>query len=198
MKLHRLSIKLFLERPGPQDPRDLIPIFHSWIQQQTMEDHLLVDVHDYSHLHMGPGIFLYGHEGSFSLDLGDNRMGLLYQRNRVDEGSSNDQLLAVAFRSLLKGCSMLESQRLSGDLVKFVPNEFRLAVHDRLAFPNTEETFHRFRHILSSFLKRMLNGAEFALDHRSDPKQLFAVNVQTESTRGTRELLGYLDRGSIN
>ena len=50
---------------------DFIPVFHRWIQKQTVSGHLLIDVHDYSHIHQGPGILLVGHEGNFSIDLAD-------------------------------------------------------------------------------------------------------------------------------
>ena len=48
--------------------RDYIPLFHGWIQEKIIPDHLLIDVADYSHIPDGPGIMLIAHEGHFSLD----------------------------------------------------------------------------------------------------------------------------------
>jgi len=197
MRLNRPGIKLFLEKPVSGDIRDLIPVFHSWIQKQAIADHLLVDVHDYSHVPKGPGILLYGHEGSFSLDLGQDRVGLFYQRTRTFHGSHNKQL-AATLRPLLQGCRLLESQQLAEGFIQFRTNEFRFTVHDRLNAPNTEETFRRFQPILSSFMEQTLDGNSFSMDHRSDPREPFAIDVSVDSSLGTGELLARLENDTIN
>jgi hypothetical protein len=197
MNLDRLSIKLYLEEPGLGDIREIIPIFHSWIQKQSISDHLLLDVHDYSHVPEGPGIFLYGHEGSFSLDLGQNRIGLLYQRNKNPNGDA-DNRLAESLRTLLQGCLLLESEKIAGAFPRFKTSEFRLAVHSRLHAPNTEETFQRFQPVLAKFLGQTLEGNKFRIDHMSDPTELFAIEVSGASPLPVEELYARLENDTIN
>jgi hypothetical protein len=62
--------------------KDYIPVFHSWIQQQALPGHMLLDVHDYSHVHHGPGILLVTHEANLSIDEAEGRRGLVYIRKQ--------------------------------------------------------------------------------------------------------------------
>jgi hypothetical protein len=197
MRLNRTSIKILLKNPKSANNQDLIPVFHSWIQKQAVTDHLLVDVHDYSHVAKGPGLLLYGHEGCFSLDFGQDPAGLVYQRPQRSEASFEDQLTET-LRPLLQGCCLLESQTLTGTPFEFKTNQFRIAIQDRLNAPNTEETYRRFRPLLSDFLERTLESDDFTVDHLSDSKQLFSVEVRTNSSSTVTELLSRLEDDTIN
>ena len=77
MDLHRLGVKFFAADPTSIKLPDFIPVFHEWIQKQNLTGHLLIDVHDYSHVHHGPGILLVAHEGNVSLENEEGRPGLL-------------------------------------------------------------------------------------------------------------------------
>ena len=50
---------------------------------------------DYAHVPDGPGVMLIGHEADRSLDLGEGRPGVLYQRKRDGEGSLEDRFAAA-------------------------------------------------------------------------------------------------------
>jgi hypothetical protein len=102
MELQRIGIKLFADSPAPVPVRDFIPVFHSWIQKQAIDRHLLIDVHNYSHIHNGPGILLVAQEGNFSIDMADGRMGLLYYRKK----SGND--VASVLKTALAACRLLD------------------------------------------------------------------------------------------
>ena len=67
MNWNKLGIRLKIVPPESLVVSDYIPVFHRWIQGQVFEDHLLIDVHNYSHVKDGPGILLVAHEGQFSL-----------------------------------------------------------------------------------------------------------------------------------
>src|SRR5260370_24044056 len=88
INLQHINVKLVLKDSDSLDHgRDLdpvIPVFHSWIQQQAF-DELLLDVADYRHVEGGPGILLIGHEADYSLDNTDNRLGVRYNRKRSEE-----------------------------------------------------------------------------------------------------------------
>src|SRR6185295_13767560 len=100
MDLQRIGIKMFAEDSAAVVVRDFIPVFHSWIQKQAVDNHMLIDVHNYSHIHNGPGILLVAQEGNFSIDLGDGRMGLLYYRKNVGSG------FAPVLKAALQACSL--------------------------------------------------------------------------------------------
>ena len=78
MELQKFGIKLFFKPNGSYPSKDFIPVFHNWIKTNSVPEHMLIDVIDYSHIPDGPGIMLIAHEGHFSLDKEKNMPGLLY------------------------------------------------------------------------------------------------------------------------
>jgi hypothetical protein len=191
VNLKRLGAKLFLEQPAIPDIRELIPVFHQWIQQQRISGHLLLDVHDYSHVPMGPGILLVGHQGDFNIDLVEGRVGLQYQRKRPELESETKQLTAVMM-TLMEASCLLESTTFSGGLPKFDPRTLRISVLDRLSAPNTAATFHRFETLLGQFWKDTVKSDRFTIVQMGDPREPFAVELQTESAPSSRALLSSL------
>ena len=82
MNWNKLGIRLKIVPPESLVVSDYIPVFHRWIQGQVFEDHLLIDVHNYSHVKDGPGILLVAHEGQFSLSFDEVEPALFYVRRR--------------------------------------------------------------------------------------------------------------------
>ncbi|MCS7047943.1 MAG: hypothetical protein NZ483_01440, partial [Verrucomicrobiae bacterium] len=80
---HKFGVKFFITNPEAKPLKDFIPVFHGWIQRQALPGHLLIDVHDYSHVYQGPGILLVAHEANISIDQSEGRPGLLYLRKRA-------------------------------------------------------------------------------------------------------------------
>ena len=113
MDLHKFGIKFFMTDPHAVPAQDFIPIFQHWIQGQVIPDHLLVDVHNYSHMHNGPGILLVAHEGNFSIDMADGRTGLLYIRKYPGKD------LASIVKTARHACSLLEKEPASVDALSF-------------------------------------------------------------------------------
>lgn len=133
MELYKLGIKIFISNPEAVRIRDVIPVFHSWIQQQKIEGHLLIDVHDYSHVYNGPGILLVGHEGNFCLDQADGRLGLVYYRKQPVADP-----LRVVFHAAQSAARLLEGEpKLNG--IRFRSDEFQVFSNDRLLAPNSAE-----------------------------------------------------------
>ena len=54
MELQRLSIKLLAEETNI-NATEFVPVFHSWIRNKKLKDHLMIDVADYNHVPEGPG-----------------------------------------------------------------------------------------------------------------------------------------------
>jgi hypothetical protein len=162
--LYRLGVKIDLIEPAAVDLRALIPAFHRWIQKQALAGHLLIDVHDYSHVHEGPGILLVAHEGNFSLDGSDGRPGLAYQRKQPAADP-----LAVSIEGARAACRLLETEGL-----RFRADEFLVFANDRLLAPNTPEG----RSMLESLLRKAFPGARVALaPQAADPRERLAYVV---------------------
>lgn len=190
MELQRLGVKFFLHDSSQLELGDLVPVFHSWIQKQVVEDHILVDVHNYSHVQGGPGILLVAHEGNFSIDLGDGRMGLLYYRKQPLDGPLGSRLRTIC-RTALKGARLLENESQLKE-VQFKTDELLLVANDRLKAPNTEATFQQLEPELTGFFSRLLDGDDFTLIRQENPRERFAVRVRAGHSQDTQALLDRL------
>jgi hypothetical protein len=177
-ELHRLGIKLFASSPI-QDVRLLVPVFHEWIQRQAVRDHLLLDVHDYSHIYHGPGILLVGHEGNFSLDLGDGRQGLLYFRKQPLAGGIEDKL-ATVLKTTMEASDLLEADTP----IRLSRNELMIVSNDRLCAPNQPETFEALQPIVVEGLNRAFPGSHFNLTSAKseDSSQRLAIHARRINT----------------
>ncbi len=173
----KLGLKIFLEEPLRAETQEFIPVFHSWIQNQAVDGHLLIDVHDYSHVHRGPGILLVAHEGNFSLDQADDRPGLLYYRKQDLDGN-REQCIREVFRHTLLACNRLESDPVLGGRVRFHTREILLLANDRLHTPNSAETFEQLKPGLTQALSGILGRGVFSLDRVEDPRERFSVRVR--------------------
>ncbi len=91
MQLQHVNVKLLVQNPEEANLEPLIPVFHSWIENQN-GDELLIDVADYTHVPAGPGIVLIGHEGNYSVDNTGNRLGVRYNRKAAFDGGNQDCL----------------------------------------------------------------------------------------------------------
>jgi hypothetical protein len=170
MDLYKIGIKLFVTNPQAVRLRDFIPVFHGWIQQQKVEGHQLIDVHDYSHVHNGPGILLVAHEGNFSMDQEGGRLGLLYYRKRALEGGLEANLKSV-LQVALQACKLLESEpKLDG--IKFDTKEVLVIANDRLLAPNDAAARATFEQIIT----RTLGKATLA-PQAADPRERLAFAV---------------------
>jgi len=174
MEIHRIGVKFFASDPASVQLETFIPVFHEWIQKQSVKGHLLIDVHDYSHVRHGPGILLVAHEGNFSIDMNDGRPGLMYYRKTPAILPSVDHFTAI-FRSGLQACRLLEKDKV----MNFDMKEFDVIANDRLHAPNDDATFKEIQPELSAALRQTFESANFELSRSShDPKQRFTVTCR--------------------
>jgi hypothetical protein len=122
MDTYKFGVKLFIPHPATKPLKDFIPVFHGWIQRQALPGHLLIDVHDYSHVHHGPGILLVSHEANLSIDEAAGRRGLLYIRKQPS--TLRDTIAAAHAAAKV----LTEEQG-----VLFDAGKFEVLVNDRLA-----------------------------------------------------------------
>ena len=171
MDLYKIGVKIFVGNPEAVNLRDFIAVFQRWIQQKKIADHQLIDVHDYSHVHNGPGILLVAHEGNFSMDQDGGRLGLYYYRKQPLQGGLETNLKNV-FQTALQACKLLESEpELNG--IKFRTDEVLVVTNDRLLAPNDAATRARLEPVIA----KALGKAKLA-PRSADPRERLAFMVK--------------------
>ncbi len=171
MDFYKIGVKIFVANPQVVDIHEFVGVFHGWIQQQKVEGHLLIDVHDYSHVANGPGILLVAHEGNFSMDRAEGRLGLFYYRKRPLEGGLEANLKTV-MNTALQTCKLLESEpKLKG--IKFKTDEILVVANDRLLAPNDAAS----RAEIEPVIARALGRAKLAPQAAADPRERLAFVV---------------------
>ena len=170
MDLQKLGIKFFMTNPNAVPVLDFIPVFQKWIQGQVIPNHMLIDIHNYSHIHNGPGILLVAHEGNFSIDMADARTGLLYYRKQPN---------GDAVKTALHACALLEKEPAFGGRIQFRKDEVEVVANDRLVAPNEDATLAELEPVLSAALKGALGAKNFRISRTSsDPKERFSARVE--------------------
>lgn len=189
-QLQHLNVKLLVKNPGEVPLEPLIPVFHSWIQAQVFEE-LLLDVADYRHVPGGPGVVLIGHQGNYSVDNTDERLGVRYNRKAAVNGGNQD-VLQQAMRASLIACQRLENEpRLEGKL-QFNGREIEFYVNDRMLAPNRDDTREALHPDFETFFRKLFRGSEYSLSYPSEPRNLFGVSAKSSRTFAAADLLANL------
>ena len=175
MDSHKIVIKLFAEDGSRIESHEFVPVFHSWIQQRAVPDHLLIDVADYAHVHNGPGTCLITHEANFYTDRGEGRLGLMYGRKQPFPGTFTDRV-RQALTATLEGAKRLETDPRLAGRIKFKTDELLLSIADRWNAPSTPETFNAVRGELQQFFADAY-GTDVALRQVGTDETPFKVEV---------------------
>jgi hypothetical protein len=153
---------------------------------------LLIDVADYAHVHQGPGILLIGHEGDYSLDLGEGRPGLLYTRKQNMPETLTDSLILTIRLAL--SAAMLAASEADLNGLDFDYSDIQLTFIDRLNTPNTQETFDALKDALQGFANDLYGKAEIALAN-NDSRDNLAIHIKTANEVDPAVLLEKLNVG---
>ena len=144
--MHKFGLKRKIKSLNT-DIESFVPLFHNWIQEDRIPNHVMVDVVDYKHIPDGPGIMLIAHEGHFSLDFEDNELGLLYMRktplsdNMAETLSGIQQILDFAV-----GLIKIDSRM--GEKIEF-SDEYQFISNDRFKFPKNTESEQELMRVVS-------------------------------------------------
>jgi hypothetical protein len=155
--------------------RDLIPVFHDWIKRRAL-DELLIDVHDYSHVHEGPGVILVGHEAHYGMDRREGRLGMVYRARRTPPGPIGQELGSAVRRAA--NAAKLASEALDG--LAFDAGELLVGFEDRLRAPNDAATFEAFAEELEQLTKRLFTGAG-SVERAGEERDVFSVRLTGEA-----------------
>ena len=167
--MDHIGVKIFARSGSRVDWASLIPVFHRWIQEGTMAEILPVDVADYSHVPMGPGVLLIGHHATVSVDNRENRLGVLYLRKTVLEGSVADKL-RHSCQGAVRAARQLEREADLRGLV-FDETSLEMFVNDRLLAPNIPGTWASLRRDL----ERVFPDSH--LEWKEAARDLFRVKI---------------------
>lgn len=167
-ELQKFGIKIFAKDAEGVGLEAFVPVFHRWIREHRVPG-ILVDVADYGHLPQSPGVVLIGHEADFAIDQMEGPLGLLYSRKLPQPGSFAERLRA-SLQVAREACAALEDD-LVGQ-VAFDPGDLLFLANDRLAAPNTEETFAALRPELEAVF-----GKGAVRREPGDPRRRLAVRV---------------------
>jgi hypothetical protein len=175
-RLQRIGAKLFLRDGASVRPKDFVAVFHRWIRTRAL-DGLLIDVADYEHVSEGPSIVLVGHEGNYSLDTADGRMGLCYSRKQPARGDLDERLVTLV-RSVVRASRLLEEDADLGGGLHFEGGEILLFANDRLLAPNSEATFAAFRPALDGLLRRLYGDGGCEITRNPEPRERFTLTIK--------------------
>jgi len=170
--IQHVNVKVFARQPVNVNWANLIPVFHRWIQQQLFPDVLLIDVADYAMVPAGPGVMLIGHHANISLDNRQNRVGMLYNRKTVMEGSFIDKIRHSYQTALMAAMRLAEEPEFVGKIA-FDESDVEVFVNDRLLAPNTQETWDMLRDDIARVF-----GSDATLEWNGAGRELFRVRVR--------------------
>lgn len=131
MELQRLIIQNPMTSDSFLELEELIPVFHRWIQEQLVEDHLLIDVGDYLHLTPHAKILLVAHEATIAVSREKEGLCMQYQRRRPIPGRFSERLAKIR-NDAEKIRGLLEREPLLGGRVRFREDAWRILPNDRL------------------------------------------------------------------
>jgi hypothetical protein len=191
MESQHVNVKLLVKNPEEVNLEALVPVFHGWIQNQGPGE-LLLDVADYRHVPSGPGVVLIGHQGNYSLDNSDRRLGVRYNRKAPLEGTNYDRLVQ-ATQAALAACQRLEAEPSLAGNVRFNGREMEVFINDRLLAPNTPETRAATDSEFRNFFSTLFGAVEYTISYPQDSRSLFSLHVRTSQEFEITELLANLN-----
>ena len=179
MDLQKFGIKLHLTTNGSFDSKDFIPVFHNWIQDKVVDDHLLIDVADYSHIPDGPGVMLIAHEGHFSLDQENYQSGIMYMRKTEIEGDFIQRFNKV-LTTTIEAANRLTKNNINKD-VDFKNNSFRFIANDRLCAENTADNQELYKQEIQKALNNKYLDSNLEFEDVSAENERLAFTVRFSS-----------------
>lgn len=190
IELQHINVKLYFNN-SDADLAPVIPVFHSWIQDQAF-DELLIDVADYRHVHHGPGLMLIGHEADYSLDQTEGVLGLRYNRKSPLAGTNLDRLIQ-ATRSALYATQRLEADMRLNRKLSFNGQDIQLIINDRILAPNDDQSRQSASPDIQTFAAKLFGHPGYSLSFDTDPRRLLSAAIHASRPLSAGELLKKLE-----
>ena len=175
MKLQKFAVKLFLNMNESYSSKDFIPVFHTWIQNKVVLDHIVVDVADYSHIPDGPGVMLIAHEGHFSLDQENHQPGIMYMRKTKMGRDFKERFINILLITIQAAKHLCENN--INKEVDFIHNSFRFIANDRRVAENTLENQKLYQEGVQKTLRELYPTCEVKYEDISIENERLAFTV---------------------
>jgi hypothetical protein len=185
----QISVKVFAADAAAVDLSAFIPIFHRWIQESRMPEHMLIDVADYAHVVDGPGVVLIGHEAHIGIDAERGPLGLLYNRKRDQPGELEGKL-SGALRWALTAARALEED--PAQPIRFRGDRLRLGIMSRRFGRGDAATWAAARPAVETVAARLYPGVQVGYAPHDDARDPFWVDLEAPGAPGVAELLARL------
>jgi len=178
-------MKIWTEAPVDVGLRELVPVFHRWIQRGAVEGPL-VDVADYTHVAGGPGVLLAAFDANYSVDISDGTLCFVWSRKRPSGLSLQDTLIQGANR-VVALCTELEAE-FHGRL-RFLGGAVGVFSNDRLLAPNTDLTEQEWRPALQGLAGALWGGCDLDLERGlAGSRERFGVVLRSRCDATLRDL----------
>lgn len=174
--LQHVNVKFFLNNGDALNLTDAVNVFHSWIQQQSLDD-LLIDVADYRHVPSGPGVILVGHNAHYAFDHAEGRWGILYNRKTVVDADAVAQI-GQAIAVGLDVCRKLAAEEAFQGKIDLVTDSMQVMINDRLLGENSEEGCQALEPQVKEALSKAFGEQDYELEPVNDRRKRLTFNVK--------------------
>jgi rhodanese-related sulfurtransferase len=193
MNPKRIAVKFFTTEPeAAPDLAPFIPLFHRFIQQQSVEG-LLLDVADYAHVPSGPGVVLIGHDVDYGIDSVGGRTGLLTVRKRAGD-QPLEALLLDTFRKALGAAKAIEED--SSAKTRFDLGKVEISILDRLAAGNDDAGFEAAKASIETAVSKLFGSAELSRVATDDLRKPLGFEAKAAEAADAKTLLDRLGGSS--
>jgi len=186
LELQKFGIKLFIEVKKNYTSKKFIPEFHKWIQNESIKDHLLIDVADYSHIIDGPGVMLIAHEANISLDQENKKPGLLYMRKTKVNGDFKERFIKVLSMTI-DNAKLLKNNTIN-QKINYLNNTFHFIANDRLYAENIKEKQNLYKKEIAKALIEQYPSINVDFSDFSYPGERLAFTVNIIDNKNILDL----------
>ncbi len=175
---HRIKIKFFYQDDVPS-AEQFLPLFHRWIQEDRLAEHLLLDVADYKHVPNSLATLLVAHEADLAFDTEGGQAGFSYIRKRAwPEGSDSlDNRLEFSLSQALNAVEALELE----DLPKLDLESLELRFLDRLASPETQEDIDTIIEATQKVISQLYGTKDINICQlKEDKRRAFGLSIKVK------------------
>lgn len=177
--MQHFKVKLFARGGSAPDLGAAIPVFHRWIQNNSIPG-TLIDVADYRHVPAGPGVILVAHDGVYGLDLEKSRLGLVYTRRTALDGSDASRL-RQAIDAVSRAADLIEAEPEFAGSLSFDRNSWEVAVNDRLLAPNNDLSWQILEASVREVFDARLGAGRYQLARSGEPRELLKASISASS-----------------
>jgi len=168
--MYKIGLKKIITKFNVPDS-EIIQVFHEWIQQDILENHLLLDFVDYKHVYDSTRFLIIAHEANIGIDFKDQIPGLIYIRKVPFTNFLKKDIKKIHEIINFLANNLVENSNLKGK-IEFSEKLFFLC-NDRLHFQNNEET--KFE--ISNQLKEVFDNSTIKINPTELNSQLtFKIN----------------------